>query len=51
MRRLGDKLAEIELLIDWEAVRPSVGELYENKSERSGRPNIDEVVMMKLLVL
>jgi IS5 family transposase len=51
VRRLGDKLAEIESLIDWEAFRPIVGKLYENKSERGGRPNIDEVVMVKLLVL
>ena len=49
--RLGDKLANIESLIDWEAFRPIVGKLYENKSERGGRPNIDEVVMVKLLVL
>jgi len=51
VRRLGDKLAKIESLIDWEAFRPIVGKLYENKSERGGRPNIDEVVMVKLLVL
>lgn len=25
--------------------------MYDNKSERGGRPNIDEVVMVKLLVL
>ncbi|MGC9445442.1 MAG: IS5 family transposase [Candidatus Methanospirareceae archaeon] len=49
--RLGDKLAEIESLLDWEAFRPIVGELYDNKSERGGRPNIDEVLMIKLLVL
>ncbi len=51
VKRLGDRLAEIESLIDWEAFRPIVGTLYENKSERGGRPNIDEVVMVKLLVL
>jgi IS5 family transposase len=49
--RLGDKLAEIESLLDWEAFRPIVGELYDNKSERGGRPNTDEVLMVKLLVL
>jgi IS5 family transposase len=51
VRRLGDRLAEIEALIDWDAFRPIVGELYDNRSERGGRPNIDEVVMVKLLVL
>jgi len=51
VKRLGDRLAEIESLIDWGAFRPIVGELYDNRSERGGRPNIDEVVMVKLLVL
>lgn len=51
VKRLGDRLAEVESLIDWEAFRPIVSALYDNKSERGGRPNIDEVVMVKLLVL
>jgi len=51
VKRLGDRLAEIESLIDWGAFRPIVGELYDNRSERGGRPNVDEVVMVKLLVL
>jgi len=51
VQRLGDRLAEIESLIDWGAFRPIVGELYDNRSERGGRPNVDEVVMVKLLVL
>jgi IS5 family transposase len=51
VKQLGDRLAEIESLIDWEAFRPIVGAMYDNKSERGGRPNIDEVVMVKLLVL
>jgi IS5 family transposase len=51
VRRLGDKLAKIESLIDWGAFRPIVGDMYVNKSVRGGRPNIDEVVMVKLLVL
>ena len=45
VERLGDRLAKIESLIDWKAFRPIVGKLYENKSERGGRPNIDEVVI------
>jgi IS5 family transposase len=38
-------------LIDWEAFRSIVGGMYDNRSERGGRPNIDEVIMVKLLVL
>ena len=38
-------------MIDWAAFRPIVEEMYDNKSARGGRPNIDEVVKVKLLVL
>ena len=50
-RRLGDRLAPVDSLIDWEAFRPIVQGLYDNRSPRGGRPNLDEVVMVKLLVL
>ena len=51
VQKLGDRLAKIEPLIDWEAFRPLIQGLYDNRSERGGRPNVDEVVMVKLLVL
>jgi len=51
IQKLGDKLAKIEALIDWEAFRPIIAGLYHNQGPQGGRPNIDEVVMMKLLVL
>ena len=49
--RNGDKLAEAEKQIDWEAFRPIIKSMYTNDTPRGGRPNTDEVVMMKLLVL
>jgi IS5 family transposase len=51
VEKLGDRLAEIESMIDWDAFRPILSGMYANTSERSGRPNIDEVLMLKLLVL
>lgn len=51
VEQLGDRLAEIKSQMDWEAFRPIVGDMYDNRSERGGRPNSDEVVMVKLLVL
>ena len=51
VKRLGDKLSEIDSLIDWEKFRPIVANMYDNKSEKGGRPNIDEIVMVKLLIL
>ena len=49
--RLGDRLARVEKLIDWEAFRPIAAGLYRNDGPQGGRPNVDEVVMVKLLVL
>ena len=51
IHKLGDRLAKIEPLIDWEAFRPIIRDLYDNKTKKGGRPNVDEVVMVKLLVL
>ena len=51
VEQLGDRLAEIKSQMDLEAFRPIVGDVYDNRSERGGRPNIDGVVMVKLLVL
>ena len=51
VEKLGDKLAQVEPLIDWEAFRPIIAGLYENDGPQGGRPNVDEVVMVKLLVL
>ena len=47
--RIGDKLAEVEPLIDWEAFRPIIQPMYSNQGSSGGRPNIDPVIMMKLL--
>jgi len=51
VKRRGDKLADIESLIDWNAFRPIVEDLYKNNPNRGGWPNIDVVMMIKLLVL
>jgi IS5 family transposase len=51
VKLLGDRLSEIDSLINWEAFRSIVKDMYHNKSEQGGRPNIDEVVMIKMLVI
>jgi len=50
-QKLGDRLTKIEPLIDWDAFTPIIQGLYHNKTPRGGRPNMDPVVMVKLLVL
>jgi IS5 family transposase len=49
--KLGDPLAEVNALIDWERFRSTAEGLYGNKTERGGHPNIDYVLMIKILVL
>ena len=51
IEKLGDRLAEVEPLIDWEAFRPIIRDLYDNRTPKGGRPNVDEVMMVKMLVL
>jgi len=51
IKQLGDKLAEIEPMIDWSAFVPIVQDLFDNKTEKGGRPNFDETMMVKILVL
>ena len=49
--RLGDRLAKLEEAIDWESFRPIIRAMYTNNTLLGGRPNTDEVLMVKLLVL
>jgi len=51
VRKNGDRLAEVEKLIEWDAFRPIIRPMYHNRTPRGGRPNVDPVVMVKLLML
>jgi IS5 family transposase len=51
VQKLDDRLAKADRHIDWGKFRPIVSGIYRNGSEGGGRPNTDEVVMVKLLVL
>ena len=44
-------MAEVNTLLDWEKFRPIAEGLYDNKTEKGGHPNIDCVLMIKILVL
>jgi len=47
----GDRLAEAEPLIDWKRFTPIFQPMYNNQGPSGGRPNMDPVSMVKLLVL
>jgi IS5 family transposase len=51
LAKLGDRLAKADEHVDWERFRPIIRDLYQNDTELGGRPNADEVVMVKLLVI
>ena len=51
LAKLGDPLSEANTLLDWERFRPIAEELYNNKTEKGGHPNIDVIQMIKILVL
>ena len=45
------RLSHISELIDWMPIRVALDEMYDNKSEKGGRPNCDVILMFKILVL
>ncbi|AFV23527.1 transposase [Methanolobus psychrophilus R15] len=51
LQSVGDKLAEIESLIDWKPFRPILESMYKNRTASGGRPEADVIVMFKMLVL
>ena len=45
------RLLQISDLIDWVPIRYELDEMYDNKSEKGGRPNCDVILMFKILIL
>ena len=48
---LGDPLSGLKSLIDWKSFRPIVEIIYDNRTEKGGHPNYDEVLMIKIMAL
>lgn len=48
---LGDPLSGLKSSINWEQFRPIMEGTYDNRTEKGGHPNYDEVLMIKILVL
>jgi IS5 family transposase len=51
IKESGDKLVEIGNRIDWNIFRPKLEVLFNNYTERGGRPNIDVILMLKSLFI
>jgi IS5 family transposase len=47
----GDKLSALAALVDWNRFLLIGNSLYKNNTEKGGRPNINIIIMIKLLIL
>jgi len=45
------RLSSISNMINWNPFRLILEEMYDNKSEKGGRPNYDVIMMFKILIL
>ena len=45
------RLSQISNMIDWTPFRQILEKMYDNKSEKGGRPNCDVILMFKILIL
>ena len=45
------RLSMISNIIDWHPIRQILDEMYDNKSEKGGRPNCDVIMMFIILIL
>ncbi|MEM0156559.1 MAG: transposase [Thermoplasmataceae archaeon] len=46
-----DILARIDSLVEWNSLKPMVSSLFHNDTEKGGRPNVDEVTMIRTLFI
>lgn len=51
LNRLGNRLHEVKGLIEWKRFDPIIENMRRNKTESGGRPNKDNIVMLKILVI
>lgn len=51
LNKLGNRLHEVKRLIDWSRFDPIIEKMRKNKTEKGGRPNKDNIMMLKILVI
>jgi len=51
LEKSNNRLLKVSGLIDWTPIRHNLEEMYDNKSEKGGRPNCDVILMFKILLL
>ncbi len=51
LNKLGNRLCELKTLISWQRFNPLIEQIRNNKTSKGGRPNKDNIVMLKILIL
>ena len=50
VKDLGDKLVDIGGRLNWESFRPTLEAMYRNNTECGGRPNLDAICNVQVVV-
>jgi len=48
---LGDKLSQVDQIVNWNHFSKIVEGIFDNTSKKGGRPSIDPIIIIKLLLL
>jgi len=51
LKKFGDRLSDMKDVIQWDCIKPLLSDLYNNDTEKGGRPNFDPVFMVKIMFL
>jgi IS5 family transposase len=51
LKKFGDRLSDMKDIIEWDRIKPLLSDLYNNDTEKGGRPNFDPVFMVKIMFL
>ena len=51
LKKFGDRLSNMKDIIQWDRIKPLLIDLYNNDTEKGGRPNFDPVFMVKIMFL
>jgi len=51
LKKFGDRLSNMKDIIQWDRIKPLLIDLYNNDTEKGGRPNFDPLFMVKIMFL
>jgi len=51
LKKFGDRFSDMKNIIQWDRIEPLLSDLYNNDTEKGGRPNFDPVFIVKIMIL